>query len=292
MRVLPFLLVGAAILTAGCAAQERKPSGRGDRSVARAPQDQARQEEQAGEQQVDKPGPRKIIYNGRIELVVEDFDQASAKLLDRVAEFQGYIAQSETTGRPGEPRRGNWTVRIPVARFDDFRKTLSDLGELRRSTLDSEDITDRYYDLQAEVINLEAREKALRKLYEEKVAGSKLSDLLEVDRELSNVRGQINLRKGQIQRWDKETAFATLIVEMQDRKSYIPPTSPDFGTSIGRTFQLSLDRLVHAGKVLVLVTVALAPWLAVLAAIALPIYLLFRRNRRSPPPVPPSAPLP
>src|SRR5436309_1510736 len=125
-------------------------------------------------------------------------------------------------------------------------------------------------DMHAEVTNLEAREKALRAMLDDqKLTGKSLKDLLDVDRELSGVRGQINQRKGQLQRWDKETAFATIHVEMQDRKSYRPPTAPDFGTTIGRTFHSSIDALVTAGKGLVIAAVALAPWLGVLAVVLL-----------------------
>jgi hypothetical protein len=173
-----------------------------------------------------------------------------------------------------------------VARFDSFRKAISTLGELRKSTLESDDVTDRYFDMAAEAANLEAREKALRKLYDDKIAGSKLTDLLDVDRELSKVRGEINTRKGQLQRWDKESAFATLHVQMQDRKSYVPTTSPDFGTSIGRTFWGSVDALVAAGKGLVLFAVAVAPWAAVLAVVASPVLMLLWRRRPGSPPAP------
>ncbi|MFM7148394.1 MAG: DUF4349 domain-containing protein [Gemmataceae bacterium] len=234
------------------------------------------------------PEARKIIYTGRMEILVESFDDAVARLQQVVKSHEGYIARSEITGRPGEPRRGSWTLRIPVNQFDPFRNDLHDLGEVRRDTLDSEDITDRYYDLQAEMLNHDAREKALRKMYEEKIAGSKLSDLLEVDRELSSVRGQINQRKGQLQRWDKETAFATLHVDLFDRQNYVPPTAPDFGSSIVRTFWNSVNAIVLLGKNLVLAVVALAPWFAILALILGPVLYLIRRRRSSPPPMPPS----
>lgn len=229
---------------------------------------------------------RKIIYTARLEVVVEDIDTAETSLHELLQTYDGYVARSERTGMPGSTRHGSWTLRIPVARFDTAMEDLGKLGEVRRSTLDSDDITDRYFDLQAEMTNLEAREKALRKLYEEKIAGSKLSDLIEVDRELTAVRGQINQRKGQLQRWDKETAFATIHLDFYDRRGYVPPTAPVFTTTIGRTFEGSIALLVNTGKAIVLIGVALAPWLAVLVVAVVPLALLLRRRRSPPPPLP------
>src|SRR5262249_27547026 len=143
--------------------------------------------------------PRKIIYTAQAELLVDDFDKAEEELLGLLAEHKGYVAKADAQGTPGTPRTGTWTLRVPAEQFETFLKQVARLGELRRSTTDSEDITDQYYDMKAEVRNLEAREEALRQLYKQKIAASKLEDLLAVDREISQVRGQINVRKGQLQ---------------------------------------------------------------------------------------------
>jgi hypothetical protein len=314
-----FLCVSLGLLVlAGCASKQA-PDAVGDRIGAvkqkGVRQDEAAQapavREQAGGQAAvkEKIEPRKLIYTGRVELIVDDFDKAEAGLRDVLKEQKGYISAAEVTGQPGEPRFGTWTLRIPAENYEEFLTAVKSLGELRKQTRDTEDVTDRYHDTRAEVTNLEAREQALRQLYKEKIAGSKLTDLLEVDRELNNVRTQINVRKGQLQRWDKLIEFATVILTMRDRKGYFPPTSPDFGTSVGRTFHGSLELLVNTGKALVLAAVALGPWLVVLAFLCVVGIIPVRVYRRkkpvpspppshlerpassaSPPPPPPSEP--
>ena len=183
-------------------------------------------------------------------------------------------------------------MRVPVAAFDALVDAIAGLGEARKKSKDSDDVTDRYYDTEAEVRNFEAREKALRKLYDEKIAGSKLAELMEVDRELYRVRGDINVRLGQMKRWESLAAFSTLVVSMRDRKGYVPPESPEFTTQIGRTWGNSIDALVSTGKGLVIFAVAVAPWLGVLVvvglAIGVPVRRVLRRKRAddSIPPVP------
>jgi hypothetical protein len=305
MRLSLLWFVGLALLF-GCAgdkAGSHKDKGKGgprreaanDKAApeaAQAPAVAGGKQPQGGErapQKDKKAQPRLIIYTGQVELIVADFEEARVKMMAALKEQDGYVSGSEVTGQPGEPRYGRWTLRIPVAKFETFLDELARLGELRRQTLDSEDVTDRYFDTKAEVANLEARQEALRKLYQEKIGGSKLTDLLEVDRELSNVSGQINLRKGQLQRWEKLVEFATITLTLRDRRGYVPPESPDFGTTVGRTFHSSIDALVSTGKGIVLVAVAVGPWLGVLlvlfAAVWFPVRYFTRRSRsRIPPP--------
>jgi hypothetical protein len=277
-----FALLGA-VVASGCSDQ---PAQRADgpseppRPGARAPE--AVQEKRAGApDKPDAPVQRKIIYTGLVDLIVDDFDKGEAALLDLLKERRGYVAKSDVQGTLGSPRSGTWTVRVPADRFDDFLAALAHVGELRRGSTDSNDITDAYFDLQARVKNDETREEGLRTLYldRSKDRASKLEDLLTIDRELSAVRGKIDAQKGQLQRWDKEVAYSTATVSMQDRKAYVPPVVPDFGGDVGRAFQNSVQALVAFGKFLVLAAVTLAPWASVVAVLVLLVWLTVRLRR-------------
>jgi hypothetical protein len=224
--------------------------------------------------------PRKIIYTAQVDLVVEEFEKAEQELQQFVQEQKAYVARSDMHGSPGSPRSGTWTIRVPVDRFDGFIEAVGKLGELQRSRTDSEDITDKYYDLRAHLKNNETEEEGLRKLYLEKSATGKLEDLLAVRRELKGVRGEIEQQKGQLQRWDKQTEYATVTVKMDERKGYVPTTTPAFGTSISRAFVGSFDALVSAGKAIVLVVVVLTPWLPVVVIIGVAIWLGVRQQKR------------
>jgi hypothetical protein len=249
-------------------AADPHPNQKGGKENAAAP---AGEEEQA----------RKIIYTARVELVVEEFEKADEELIRMVKERKGYVAKSDTRGTPGSPRSGDWTLRIPVADFTEFVADLAKLGELRQSKTDSDDVTEHYYDTKAHIKNDQAEEEALRKLMVEKSATGKLEDLLAIRRELRDLRGKIDSQEGQVKRWDKDVAMTTITVQIQDRKAYVPTTMPTFGTSIGRTFQGSIEALVSFAEGVVLVAVAVAPWLAVLAVPGATAWWLIRRQIRN-----------
>lgn len=156
-------------------------------------------------------------------------------------------------------------------------QAVSKLGEVRNRSSNSQDITDAYFDRAARLKADEAEEKSLLGLLE-KTQG-KVEDILKVREQLRLVRGNIEENKSQLQRWDKDVDFATVTVKLLDRRDYKPPLIPDFGSTVGRTFQGSIEALVAFGKGIVLVVVALAPWLAVLGLLAAPLAIIWRRRR-------------
>ncbi|HEY7330570.1 MAG TPA: DUF4349 domain-containing protein [Gemmataceae bacterium] len=225
----------------------------------------------------NKAAPRKIIYTGLIDLIVDEFDGSEGQLLELVQEHEGYLAESDVYNQPGSPRSGMWKVRVPTKQFEAFMQAVAKLGEVRKRTSNSQDITDAYFDRAARLKADEAEEKSLLGLLE-KTQG-KVEDILKVREQLRIVRGHIEENKGQLQRWDKDVDFATVTIKLLDRRDYTPPLMPDFGSTIGRTFQGSIEALVLFGKGIVLVVVALAPWLVVLALLVVPLWIIWRRWR-------------
>src|SRR5262249_9381319 len=74
-------------------------------------------------------------------------------------------------------------------------------------------------------------------------------------------------------------------------KDYTPPVNPTFGTQIGRTFRESIALLTSFGKGIVLIVVAVAPWLPLAALVLVLLRVLARRGGAGPAPrTPPSAP--
>lgn len=235
-----------------------------------------------------KPVSRKIIYTANVELVVVEFEAAQKALGELVEKHKGYVAKSEVRGAPGSRRTGTWTLRVPEADFTAFLAGLDRLGEPQRNTIDSKDVTEEFYDLEARIKNKKVEEERL--ITHLKESTGKLEDILAVERELSRVRGEIEQAQGRLQKLSNLTELTTVTVTVQELKDYVPPAAPSFGTSLGRTFEGSWTALVTLGKFIVLVAVALVPWLPVLGIIGGAIWLLVRRYqpqspRRGRPPV-------
>ncbi len=223
--------------------------------------------------------PRKIIYNAQVDLVVESVTVIERELARLVKETGGYISETDISSQSHVERRGTWKVRIPVDQFDMFVAKVGQLGELQRSHVDSQDVTMEYYDLEARIANKQVEEKRLLKHLDESTGN--LKDILDVERELSRVRGEVEQMQGRSRYLAHQTALSTVTLTATEVKTYTSPESPTFATQVVRTFRRSVDALADFGKAVVLFLVAVAPWLPVVALVVLPLAWLLQRRRAS-----------
>ena len=274
--LLPVLLVLSAGACQGCGKKSDGP--------ARFPGEAKQMEkgEAAGKDGQGQPAqdkmPRKIIYTAMVNLIVEDFAKADQALIELVKTHKGYVISSEISGSPGSPRTGQWKVRVPIDQFDPFRAALAKLGEPERSSTDSQDVTEEYYDVEARIKTKKVEEASLLRLLENSTG--KIDDILAVRRELSRVREEVERQQGRLQVLAKLTAMSTLTINLRERSSYRPPEAADFGTTIGRTLSDSWSALLGFGKGVVIFLTALIPWLPLVALIGLAFFLLSRRHRK------------
>ncbi len=281
LAALPYLFVTLAAI--GCAAEYDRGADKSEVYAARASAPGATTT--APEAAPAKAGgtmgeavppavPRKIIYNAQITLVAESLTTVEAELARLVQESGGYVAETDVSGVSHERRQGVWKVRVPADRFSAFVAAVGKLGEMQQSHVDSQDVTQEYYDLEARIANKQQEEKRLLKHLDETTG--KLEDILTVERELSRVRGEVEQMQGRLRFLANLTSLSTITITATELKNYTPPVEPTFAAQVGRTFRESLRLLTDFAKGVVLVVVAAAPWVVVLALVAIPLWLLLR----------------
>jgi hypothetical protein len=291
MRCCQLFLAAAFLISLGCDGQARReaqPAAAPAGGVAipmpqqrKGAQDRVADEKAEPAQDRAKvpvdSARRKIVYNGTVQLIVKDLDEAEGKLRAILKEFGAFVANSELTGSAGSPRSGHWRVRVPVERFEEFMTEIVRLGVPQKNSTDSQDVTDEYYDLEDRIKNKKLELETLREYLKEKRATSKLEEILTIEKELSRVRTELDQLEGKLRRLKDITALATANVTLQEVKDYVPPQAPTFTGSVQGTFADSIDLLLRFGRGVALVAVALAPWLAVLVVVAVPCWQLGRR---------------
>lgn len=281
MRALRNAVCALLILTTGCGEASPPRQGAVSRPTAvlaeAAPAAARAEPAQAGAPAALPALERKIIYNAEIGLIVEDFTQVEPEITRLVQQAQGYIAELNVLGSPGSPRSARWRVRVPVAAFEDFLRDIARLGELESNRRTSEDVSEQFYDLEARIKNKKIEEERLVQILKETTG--KIEDVLQVEKELSRVRGEIEQMEGRLRVLQDLTALTTVTISIRERQKFQPPppAAADFPTMVARTFQSSLNRLVDFGKSLALVVVAVIPWLPLIALGALVLWGLKRR---------------
>lgn len=216
----------------------------------------------------------KIIYAASVQLNVEDFSATAESLVELVARCGGYVADSEVTGTSGEARYATWKVRVPVDRFDEFVAQAKDLGELVSASVNSQDVTEEYYDIDARIRNKTKEEARLLKLLEERPG--KLEDVIAIERELARVRGELERMQGRIRYLTDRTALTTVELVVTEVRAYRPDQAATFATRISRGFHDSVTALRTTLEALAVAVVVLAPWLAAFAVVAGGGYLIVR----------------
>ena len=167
---------------------------------------------------------------------------------------------------------------MPVAQSIGFRDALRKFGFTQRDNLTSDDVTRRFYSLEVRMKNAEATEK---RLLEHLTKSNATKDTLELEKEINRVRENIEQMKGQLRYWQAMSALATVHLTLTEDREFEPESAPTFGERIGSTWTASLENLQSFGEALVIVCVALVPWLPFLLLIAVPIWWGIRRSRRA-----------
>lgn len=272
--------VCGVLALAGCAATESASVARAPAQYAENLASPAAQMSKARTVSTDSAAlSRKIIYNATVDLVAERLSTAETSLIQLVKAHGGYVAEDEVTGSPGSPRQGHWKVRVPVGQFEAFMAAVTKLGELQKQHVDSQDVSEEYYDLQARLSNKQVEERRLLEHLRRSTA--RLQDVLAVEKELSRVRGEVEQLQGRIRFLSNRTDLATVTVTVSEVKEFLPADRTTFSAQIGRTFHESVRLMGDAAKVLVLAMVALAPWLAVAAVPGLILWVVLRRRARA-----------
>jgi hypothetical protein len=228
----------------------------------------------AGPNGAADPG-RKIIHTADIDLVVEEFGPIPDQVRALARQSGGYIAKSNLRGSTGRPRGGDWTLRVPTDKYDSLLDELESLGEVRRSSSNSQDVSEEYYDVEARIRNKKQEETRLLRHLEESTG--RLEDILLIEKELSRVRGEVERMEGRLRVLADLTTLTTIHLTVEEIKNYVPPAAPTFATQIGRSFDGSWGALVDFGKGLTLLVVILSPWLVAMGTPALIVALTVRR---------------
>lgn len=207
---------------------------------------------------------RKIIYNADLELGVEKFSDLAPKVEALAQRFGGFVASSDASGMPGQPRNGLWRIRVPAARFQPLLDAIRALGEIRRISTNSDDVSEEFYDVEARMRNKKQEESRLLKLLEDRTG--KLEEVLAVEREIARVRGEVEQLEGRLRVLTDLMSLSTVTLRVEEIAAYQPEQAATFGARLGRSFHGSLGSLVATSEALAVFIAASVPWLAVLAS--------------------------
>ncbi len=158
---------------------------------------------------------RMIVRTGSMVVVVENVPVAIDQITWMAGSFDGYVVSSRVW-KEGERLVGTIAIRVLAEHFDDAMRALRDLAvDVTSESASSRDVTEEYVDLSAKLENLEATEKQLLVIMEK---AETVEDILDVQRELSRVRGEIEQTKARMQYLEQTSATSLIEVHLEQSK--------------------------------------------------------------------------
>jgi hypothetical protein len=221
-----------------------------------------------------------LVRTGRLMLSATDFESARRRFEAIVAEAGGFMGQVVVSGGPRDRRSLSATVRVPSAQFEKTLGALRTIGVVTSESQNGEDVTQQSVDLDARLSNARASEARLKTILEQRTG--RLSDVLDVEREISRVRGEVERMEAERKSLDGRIQFAAIDVTiLEEQKASLDlgplPLSTRFRNAFVEGWRDALGGVVEAG----LVVTGLLPTVFVLTLVVLPAVIFYRRRMRA-----------
>ena len=218
---------------------------------------------------------RRIIRNADITMEVESTTDAQQRVASIAESHGGFVVTSEAKQRENmDPAKRTvdikLVVRVPSNQFGvalDEMKQLA--GNLPEANLTGQDVTEDFIDLEARIKTQKALEIQFLEIMKQ---AKNVEDALEVQRQISEVRTEIEQLEGRRRFLENRSSLSTITVNIRAPK--IITVNP---TGFGHTLREAVsDSLELASGMLVFVVRTLIVMMPVIVFIGLPCFLLLR----------------
>ena len=214
---------------------------------------------------------RKIIRSAYLSMETTEFERTVDEIIGKVNVYLGYIESSEIQGNPiyqrqAPHRKAHFEIRVPSKSFDLFIGDMTELGNVTSRQIRGEDITGQYLDVEARLKSLKLQEERLLTLLSK---AEKLQDIIELERELSNVRYEIENYTGTLKQWDNMVQYSRVSVDVYEVRELTKeePEPITWGDRIISGFIKSWESIGKLFADLVVFLVSVVPYLVVLGAV-------------------------
>lgn len=185
---------------------------------------------------------RKIIRTGELRFEVGDPEKARANVLERVKDAGGYV-EGDDRNDQGNALITTLRVRIPAGIFDVFVASLADLGTLQYQSINASDVTAEWVDVEA---RLKAKREVEARFLEIVKQAKNVTEVLEVERELGNVRAEIEGMEARMKNLRDQVGMSTLTIACVKPRAGSVSTGPQAGVALREGWNNLLRVLVGA----------------------------------------------
>lgn len=173
---------------------------------------------------------KKVIKTGGLSYRVESTKEEYNRLNGLLKKYEAYIS-SENENKGYDRVNYNVSIKVPPQNFDPLIADITKDKKLDNRWVNTDDVTSRYYDLQSRIENKQKLEERYQEILKQ---ATKISDILEVERNLNQVRSEIESLQGQFKLLNHQINYSTLDISFYELVPYEldQEQRPGFGTRL------------------------------------------------------------
>jgi len=218
---------------------------------------------------------QKIIKTAHLVFETKDLEATHAIILQLASQYNGFV-QSDNSGKSYNRIYKNLSVRIPTKNFQQFIDGISEgVAYFDQRTISRQDVSEEFIDLEARLKAKRLLETRYLELLEK---ATNVKEMLEIERELSGIREEIEAKQGRLQYLQNQVSMSTVRIEF-----YKTTAESGITQSYGQKMKNALQGGWNGISVFFLGLLYLWPLFLVLiiVVISLRAYLTRRKKKKS-----------
>lgn len=182
-----------------------------------------------------------IIRTGQAGVEIDSLEIAIAQVRALAQRVGGFIANTQMQLGQEQFRSAMLEIKVPAARFDELLAGLQPLGKVEFVNVSAQDVGEEFTDISARVANGRKLEGRLIELLATRTG--KLSDVLEIERELARVREEIERMEGRLRYLKAHAATSTLSLTVHEKSPIVGDQGS--GGVLGEAFAQAWRNLIN-----------------------------------------------
>ncbi|MCI0336432.1 MAG: DUF4349 domain-containing protein [Acidobacteria bacterium] len=223
---------------------------------------------------------RKIIRNAEMTIETGSPNDDQRKIAAIAEKNGGFVVTSESSENQGRAQSSPSTTvtvvaRVPASKFGEAVDEIHRIGgRILREKIAGQDVTEEFIDIEARIRTKRALEAQFLEIMKQ---ARKVSDALEVQTQLAEVRTEIERFEGRRRFIENQSSLSTITVTLLTPTPIVVATTSGFSYGVKSAFGDGLDTAAEILLGIIRFVIVMIP---VIVFILLPGWLLFRWLRR------------
>ena len=182
----------------------------------------------------------RIIKSAQLRFESNNIDETYLQI-QKIATTAKATITSDISGKEYDAIFRNLTIRIPNKNFDSFIATISQgVKHFDTKEITQQDVTEEYIDVESRMLAKKKLEARYLQLLQK---ATKISEMLEIEKQLSAIREEIEAKEGQLNYMQNRVSFSTITIEMYTSSPTESGATISYGGKIWNAIQSGFNGL-------------------------------------------------